>query len=116
MYLAGLPSPTPAAFYGVAFRQHRLPGLDGVVAPKKEAIPVPFRYPPDVDLAQYYLNRHTLPHMAWKVVLDPTKYGAPYNLEALMTYGGNPITNSSNPKKATAALSKIPFIVVIAYI
>ncbi len=92
------------------------PGYDGVVAPKREAVPVPFKYPPDVDLAQYYPNRHTLPHMAWKVVLDPAKYGIPYELEALMIYGGNPITNNSNPDEAIAALCKIPFVVNIAYI
>ncbi len=92
------------------------PGPDGVVAPKKEAIPVPFKFPPDIDLAQYYPNRHSLPHVAWRVVLDPAKYGVDYNLEALMIYGGNPITNSGNPEEAVAALSKIPFIVTIAYI
>ena len=92
------------------------PGPDGVVAPKREAIPVLFKYPPDVDLAQYYPNRHTLPHMAWKVVLDPASYGVPYELEALMIYGGNPVTNNSNPDEAIAALCKIPFVVNIAYI
>lgn len=92
------------------------PGADGVVEPKREAIPVPFKYPPDVDLAQYYPNRHTLPHMAWKVVLDPARYGVPYELEALMIYGGNPVTNNSNPDEAIAALCKIPFVVNIAYI
>ena len=92
------------------------PGPDGVVMPKKEAVPVPFKYPPDIDLAQFYPNRHTLPHMAWKVVLDPAKYSIPYELEALMIYGGNPITNNSNPDEAVAALCKIPFIVTIAYI
>jgi anaerobic selenocysteine-containing dehydrogenase len=92
------------------------PGADGVVAPKKEAIPTPFKFPPDVDLAQYYPNRHTLPHVAWRVVLDPAKYGVDYDLEALMIYGGNPITNSANPEEAVAALSKIPFTVTIAYI
>ncbi|MGE5124128.1 MAG: molybdopterin-dependent oxidoreductase [Acidobacteriaceae bacterium] len=92
------------------------PGPDGVVSPKKEAIPVPFRFPPDIDLAQFYPNRHTLPHIAWKAILDPEKYGIPYNIEALMIYGGNPITNNSNPDEAAAALCKIPFIVTIAYI
>lgn len=92
------------------------PGSDGVVLPKKEAVPVPFKYPPDIDLAQFYPNRHTLPHMAWKVVLDPAKYNIPYDLEVLMIYGGNPITNNSNPDEAIAALCKIPFIVNIAYI
>jgi anaerobic selenocysteine-containing dehydrogenase len=92
------------------------PGPDGVVAPKKEAIPVPFKCPPDIDLAQFYPNRHTLPHLAWKAVLDPARYGIPYELEALMVYGGNPVTNCSDPDEAIAALSKIPFIIDIAYI
>lgn len=91
------------------------PGPDGVVTPKKEAIPVPFSYPPNIDLAQYYPNRHSLPHVAWRAVLDPEGYGIPYDLEALMIYGGNPVTNSANPKEAIAALSKIPFVVTIAY-
>lgn len=93
------------------------PGPDGVVLPKKEAVPEPFKYPPDnIDLVQYYPNRHAMPYMAWKTVLEPTKYGVPYDLEALMIYGGNPITNCSNPEEAIAALCKIPFIVTIAYI
>jgi anaerobic selenocysteine-containing dehydrogenase len=93
------------------------PGSDGVVRPKKEAVPEPFQYPPqNIDLVQYYPNRHSMPYMAWKTVLDPEKYGVPYELEALMIYGGNPITNSSNPTEAIAALCKIPFTVTIAYI
>jgi hypothetical protein len=47
------------------------PGLDGVVKPKREAVPVPFKYPPDVDLAQFYPNRHTLPHMPGRWCLIP---------------------------------------------
>ncbi|HEX2987784.1 MAG TPA: molybdopterin-dependent oxidoreductase, partial [Chloroflexota bacterium] len=92
------------------------PGPDGVVSPKSEAVGVPFSYPPDVDLKQYYPNRHTMPHMAWKAILDPAKYGVPYDVEALMIYGGNPITNNANPDEAIAALSKIPFVVTIAYL
>jgi anaerobic selenocysteine-containing dehydrogenase len=92
------------------------PGGDGVVAPKKEAIPVPFTYPPNIDLSQFYPNRHSLPHVAWRAVLDPVKYGIPYELDTLMIFGGNPVTNSSNPAEAVAALCKIPFVVTIAYI
>jgi anaerobic selenocysteine-containing dehydrogenase len=92
------------------------PGPDGVVSPKSEAVPVPFKHPPDIDLRQYYPNRHTMPHMAWKAINDPAKYGVPYDVEALMIYGGNPITNNANPDEAIAALSKIPFVVTIAYL
>ncbi len=93
-----------------------MPGPDGVVAPKKEAVPVPWKYPPDVDLRQYYPNRHTTPHLAWKAVLDPAKYGLDYELDTLMIYGGNPLTNCSDPKEAEAAICKIPFVVSIAYV
>jgi len=92
------------------------PGPDGVVSPKREAVPIPFKYPPDIDLRQFYPNRHTNPYMAWKAILDPRKYLIPYEIEALMIYGGNPITNNANPDEAVAAISRIPFVVTIAYL
>jgi anaerobic selenocysteine-containing dehydrogenase len=92
------------------------PGPDGVVSPKSEAVGSPFSFPPDVDLHQFYPNRHTMPHMAWKAILDPVKYGIPYNIEALMVYGGNPVANNANPEEAIAAVAKIPFVVTIAYV
>ncbi|MHB0869433.1 MAG: molybdopterin-dependent oxidoreductase [Chloroflexota bacterium] len=92
------------------------PGPDGVVEPKAEAVPIPFKYPPDIDLRQYYPNRHAMPHIAWKAILDPARYGIPYDVEALMIYGGNPITNNANPEQAIAAISKVPFVVTIAYL
>jgi anaerobic selenocysteine-containing dehydrogenase len=92
------------------------PGPDGVVSPKKEAIPVPWKYPTDVDMAQYYPHRHTTPYLVWKAILDPARYSMPYELEALMIYGGNPITNCADPQEAIDAISKIPFVVSIAYI
>ncbi len=92
------------------------PGMDGVVSPKREAIPVPWKYPPDVDLAQFYPHRHTTPYLAWKTVLDPQKYGVDYELDTLMIYGGNPVTNCADPQETITALCKIPFIATIAYI
>ena len=92
------------------------PGPDGVVAPKREAIPVPWKYPPDIDLAQFYPHRHTTPYLAWKTILDPAKYGLDYELDTLMIYGANPITNGADPEEAIAAFCKIPFVVSIAYI
>ena len=92
------------------------PGIDGVVSPKREAIPVPWKYPPDVDQAQYYPHRHTTPYLAWKAVLDPDKYGMDYEIDTLMIYGANPVTNCSDSAEAIAAICKIPFVVSIAYI
>ncbi len=92
------------------------PGLDGVVSPKREAISVPWKYPPDVDQAQFYPHRHTTPYLAWKAVLDPAKYGMDYELDSLMIYGGNPVTNCSDSEEAISAISKIPFVVSIAYV
>ena len=106
----------PGGYLGSATGPVLSPGPDGVVAPKSEADPIPFKLPPDVDLRQYYPNRHTMPHMAWKAILDPVKYGIPYEIEALMIYGGNPITNNANPAEAEAALAKVPFVVTIAYL
>ncbi len=106
----------PGGYLGSATGPFLSPGPDGVVAPKSEADPIPFKFPPDLDLRQYYPNRHTMPHMAWKGILDPAKYGIPYEIEALMIYGGNPITNNANPAEAEAALAKVPFIVTIAYL
>jgi anaerobic selenocysteine-containing dehydrogenase len=106
----------PGGFLGSETGGVLSPGPDGVVSPKSEATGVPFKNPPDVDLRQYYPNRHTMPHMAWKAILDPAKYGVPYDVEALMVYGGNPITNNANPDEAVAAISKVPFVVTIAYL
>ncbi len=92
------------------------PGLDGVVSPKREAIAVPWKYPTDVDLAQYYPHRHTSPYLVWKAVLDPVKYGMDYELDTLMIYGGNPITNCADPQETIAAICKIPFVVSIAFV
>lgn len=106
----------PGGYLGSATGPVLSPGPDGVVAPKSEAEPIPFKFPPDIDLRQYYPNRHTMPHVAWKAILDPVKYGIPYQIDALMIYGGNPITNNANPEEAVAALAKVPFVVTIAYL
>jgi anaerobic selenocysteine-containing dehydrogenase len=106
----------PGGYLGSATGPVLSPGPDGVVAPKSEADPIPFKFPPDVDLRQFYPNRHTMPHMAWKAILDPVKYGIPYEIDTVMIYGGNPITNNANPEEAIAALAKVPFVVTIAYL
>jgi len=92
------------------------PGADGVVSPKREAIPVPWKYPPDLDLAQFYPHRHTTPYLAMKAILNPRKYGMDYSLDTLMLYGANPISNCADPEETIAAMCKIPFVVSIAYV
>jgi anaerobic selenocysteine-containing dehydrogenase len=89
------------------------PGPDGVVEPKAEAAGNEWRYPPSIDLKEYYPHRHTSPFLAWKAILDPEKYGIDYPIDALLTYAANPIMGSVNPDEAIEAFKRIPFIATI---
>jgi anaerobic selenocysteine-containing dehydrogenase len=114
--VAGLVGATdvPGGFLGSEQGPVLSPGPDGVVAPKQEAQPVPWRVPPSIDLREYYPHRHTSPYLAWKTVLDPERYGVDHNLDMLMVFGSNPIHSNCTPMHAIEAFKKIPFTVVIA--
>lgn len=106
----------PGGFLGSETGLVLNPGPDGVVQPKSEAVAVPFKYPPDIDLRQFYPNRHTTPFLVWKTILDPKKYGIDYEVDTMMIYGASPVTGNADPEKAIAGLSKVPFVVTIAYL
>jgi len=92
------------------------PNKDGVVNPISEAIPVPFKFPPDhIDGSEFYPNKHTGPHLTAKAILEPEKYHHDYRVEAWMTSGGNPIRKTAQPHLYVEAFKKIPFIVSCAY-
>ncbi len=92
------------------------PDADGVVKPFAEAIPVPFKFPPDhIDCREFYPNKHTAPHLAIKAILEPEKYYHDYRVEAWMSVGANPIRKIAQPQLFVEGLKKIPFIVAIAY-
>jgi anaerobic selenocysteine-containing dehydrogenase len=92
------------------------PDKDGVVAPRYEAIPRKFNYPPKrIDLAEYYPNGHAGVYNACLSILHPEQYPHDYKVEAWINHGGNPIRKNAQPQMYVEAFKKIPFVVDIAY-
>lgn len=92
------------------------PDEDGVVAPKMEAMYRDPVWPPQhIDLYEFFPHRHSMPSFAYKVNLDPKKYGLEYEIEALLTVGGNPVSSSTEPHMIAESISKIPFSATLAY-
>ena len=93
-----------------------VPDKDGVVAPKYEAVPRTFNYPPKrIDCAEYYPNGHAGVYNACLAILNPEKYPHEYKVEAWINHGGNPIRKNAQPQMYVEAFKKIPFVVDIAY-
>ncbi|MFC2007763.1 molybdopterin-dependent oxidoreductase, partial [Chloroflexota bacterium] len=107
----------PGGCVGTGYRGPVLePDKDGVVKPYAEAIPTPFKFPPDnIDGSEFYPFKHTGPHLAAKAILEPDKYHHDYRVEAWMTVGGNPIRKNARPELFVEAFKKIPFVVSSAY-
>ena len=92
------------------------PNEDGLVTPILAAAGYPFVYPSDdVMLGTFYPHRHNTPFLAWRAILDPKKYGLPYEVDTLIIFGANPIINNGPSQEPIAAMKKIPFVVSIAY-
>jgi len=89
-----------------------VPGEDGVCKPHHEAIPSPFKFPPDhIDGTEFYPNKHTGPHIMPKAILEPEKYYLDYQVEAMIFCGGNPVKSTGQPQVQIDAIKKVPFVV-----
>ena len=92
------------------------PNEDGVVTPIGEAVGEPFEYPPQrVDLKGYFPNSHHMPHLAFRVINDPKRYGLEYRIQAMLMHGSNSLQHNAGPEPVVEAYQKIPFIASIAY-
>ena len=95
------------------------PNADGTVNPAFEAAPGlsnTFHYPPiDFDLHDYIPHRHSMPQLAFRVMLEPEKYGFEIKPKALFNCGANSIISSADPEIVAEAVSKIPFTATISY-
>lgn len=92
------------------------PDKDGVVKPIGEAIPMPFKFPPEhIDCHEFYPNKHTGPHLTAKAILEPEKYHHTYRIEAWMNLAGNPVRKTAQPQVYLEAFKKIPFMASVAY-
>lgn len=107
----------PGGCLGDGYRGPLLePDQDGVVKPAYEAIPQPFKFPPDhIDSREFYPNKHTAPHLTIMAVLYPQKYYHDYEVKAWMTVGANPIRKNAQPQKYVEGFKKMGFGVSIAY-
>ena len=95
---------------------HLSPDKDGVVEPKMEAMFHEPTWPPQhIDLYEFFPHRHSMPALAYKVAMDPHKYGLEYEIDALLTVGGNPISSTTEPYMVAESVSKIPFSATLAY-
>lgn len=92
------------------------PDADGVVEPKMEALFEEPQWPPqNIDLKELFPHRHSMPIQAFRSVLEPRKYGIEYEIDALLTIGGNAVSSTSEPYMVAEAVAKIPFSAVLAY-
>jgi anaerobic selenocysteine-containing dehydrogenase len=113
----------PGAMQGDFAGPALAPGPDGTLTPDKKLVPqaeewigVEWAFPPNnLEMSEYYPNKHSLPHLAWRAILDPQKYHLDYDVKAMVVHGANPLINTANMEEPIAAFKKIPFIVSIAY-
>jgi len=92
------------------------PTQDGTATPQYEAVPRPFKFPPDsATLKEFYPHQHTAPHLALKSILNPEKHHLPYTVEAWMSVGGNPIRQNAQPEAYVEGFKKLSFSVAIAF-
>jgi anaerobic selenocysteine-containing dehydrogenase len=89
-----------------------VPDEDGLCKPHMEAVPTPFKFPPDhIDGSEFYPNSHTGPHIMANAILDPQKYHLDYNAEAIIFAGGNPVKSTGECQTQVEAVKKVPFVV-----
>lgn len=92
------------------------PDADGIVAPKVEAAPRKFVFPPNhVDGKTFFPYSHDNPHIVMDAILDPQKHYLEYEPEVMFCWGGNMVLRVYQPEKALAALEKMKFIFSLAY-
>ena len=92
------------------------PTEDGTVTPGYEAVPKPFKFPPDhATMEEFYPHQHTAPHLVLNSILDPEKYYLPYRVEAWMSVGGNPIRQDAQPEAYVEGFKKLSFLMSIAF-
>ncbi len=92
------------------------PDADGTVAPKVEAVPRAFEWPPSrLDGKTFFPYSHDNPHIVMDAILDPAKYKLDYTPEVMLAWGGNMVLRVYQQEKAIEALKKFKFIFALSY-
>jgi anaerobic selenocysteine-containing dehydrogenase len=93
-----------------------VPDENGTVTPSGESRGVQWSFPPSqIDMATFYPNKHTAPHLTYKAIADPETYYIPYDVQVLWGFGGNSIRSTAGPEILTKSIASIPFMFTIAY-
>ncbi len=92
------------------------PTEDGTVTPGYEAVPKPFKFPPDhASMQEFYPHQHTAPHLVLNAILHPEKCYLPYRVDAWLSVGGNPIRQNAQPEKYVEGFKKLSFVATVAF-
>lgn len=92
------------------------PDADGVVTSAGTSALNPWTWPPsDVELTSFFPMKHSVPYIAWRTIIDPKKYYLPFQVDAIITYGGNPLVSNAAPDEPLAAYKKVSFTASISY-
>ena len=93
------------------------PDQDGILAPKGEAVPEEWVWPPEsLTQRQFYPVCHTLAHIGARAILAPEEYHMEYEPEIILSYGGNPIHAMFNQDIWEEVYAKVPFSVTVALV
>jgi anaerobic selenocysteine-containing dehydrogenase len=92
------------------------PGDDGIVAPKVEAVPRKFEYPPTrIDGKTYFPFSHDDPHVAFDAILYPEKHALPYRPEVMFVWAGNAALHAARQATAIDVFRSMKFLFTLSY-
>jgi len=91
------------------------PTEDGTCTPRYEAVPCPWKFPPDsATLKEFYPHQHTAPHLVLKSILNPEQHYLDYKVDGWLSVGGNPIRQNAQPDKYVEGFKKLSCTVAFA--
>lgn len=92
------------------------PDADGVVAPKVEAVPRKFVYPPQqIDGKTYFPYSHDDPHIAFHAIVNPEVHNLPYVPEVMFVWGGNAVLRMYGQDLPIQAMRKMKSLYALSY-
>ena len=92
------------------------PDADGVVAPKVEAVPRAFEFPPNqLDGKTYMPYSHDNPHVVYHALLHLDEHHIPYKPEVLMLWAGNAVLRMYRPEPVIEAMGGFKFVFALSY-
>ncbi|NLY70226.1 MAG: molybdopterin-dependent oxidoreductase [Clostridiales bacterium] len=108
----------PGACLGSGYRGESVlaPTEDGTMSPGSEAVPVPFKFPPDhIGMQEFFPHAHATPHIVTYAVENPEEFYLDYEIRVWLGVGVNMIRTNAQPERYVEMFKKIPFHADIVY-